>query len=99
MYEVSCRVLEAVLDHVERSGLDLEQFAEGLPYSVKHLRDPSSRIDWETYVQLMRRLRPQFPTPADWEQLGRQFVRSKQMLRLKPLFRLLINPQLVAKWL
>ncbi len=98
MDEVSCRVAEVFFHRARLAGDSLEQLTEGLPYSLRHLSRPDNRIDWQSFLELVRRTARYCPTDESWIELGREFVRAQQVRAFGDVFYLFANPRLMHKW-
>lgn len=57
MNEVSCRVLIGLVQMAEASGISRDKLHHGFRQSPAHLMDPRNRADWESGMEMLRRLR------------------------------------------
>ncbi len=54
MREVSCRVFDIFLRDLRKRGLDAQALVKGTSCELQHLRNRNERVDWQTFVQVMK---------------------------------------------
>ncbi len=72
--EVSCIALSVIFAAAEKRGIALECLAEGVPYSLAHMRRRRSWIDWTAFAQLSRNMEAIWSADELFE-IGREALR------------------------
>jgi signal transduction histidine kinase len=85
MTEVSCRALEVHLRYIDREGIPLARFIEGLDLDEAVLRNPSARIRWDDFARLCDRLAKLCGSIQILEQLGAE---SQESPALSPILKI-----------
>jgi signal transduction histidine kinase/DNA-binding response OmpR family regulator len=88
--EVSCRIVQAVMEYAERQGIHSGALCRDMPYSQQHLRNKQERIDWAAYCTMMGNLRSRW-TDDDFERLGVAVLRSVAFRNVMSVARLLFD--------
>jgi signal transduction histidine kinase len=101
MNEVSCRTTAAVIRSLVERGVDPQQMVRGTPLVLPTLEDPSARIPWDTYVQVMENAAEIVGGPDHFEELCATFYPQNDGL-LKELASHLVSPRALyhmgARW-
>src|SRR5688500_14931597 len=85
MSEVSCRALEVHLRYIDRQGIPLARFIEGLELDEAVLRNPSARLRWDDFALLCDRLAKLCGSIHTLEHLGAE---SQESPALSPILKI-----------
>jgi signal transduction histidine kinase/CheY-like chemotaxis protein len=101
MNEVSCRTTAAIIRSLVARGIDATHMAHGISVGLETLEDPSARIPWDDFVQVLRNCGDLTHGPAGLEEICATFYPQNDGL-LKDLGRQLLSPRALyhmgARW-
>jgi signal transduction histidine kinase len=101
MNEVSCRTTAAIIRSLVARGIDAEHMAHGIPFGLETLEDPSARIPWDDFLQVLRNCADLTNGPGGIEEICATFYPQNDGL-LKDLGRQLLSPRALyhmgARW-
>ncbi len=97
MKEVSCRVFEIFYGPLAAKKLPAETLVEGAEVSLATLHDKNERIDWATFVDVMRNVRRAF-TDDELVEMGRMHLRTPMTRFASVIARLLFSPMEFYEW-
>ena len=92
MSEVSCNATAVVIQVLERRGIDTTGLADGLPVSLRTLREGRGMVDWETFAHVLSRVEARTRGILTLEQLGRELVHMPAWRRVARLASYLFGP-------
>jgi signal transduction histidine kinase len=69
------------LDAARARGLQPQAMLSGLHATAAQVQSPAERIDWDDFLELIRRLRAVVPQDSDWVEVGRGFTRGEYVMR------------------
>ena len=78
-------------------GVSVAEVVEGTGVTVEQLRDKKERLDWATFVSVMRNMRPHF-TDEEYVALGRSFMHSPALRFAFVVARLAFSPIDIYRW-
>jgi PAS domain S-box-containing protein len=96
--EVRCLITPAVLGFARERGLDEAELLAGVPYAPEHLCDPSRRIDWSSFVRLLRNGAGHL-SDDDWAEIGRRMIPAQSSRPFGLLARALYTPAELVEWM
>ena len=95
--EVSCKVIQALLQYMDERGVDPGIACHDIPYSYEHLRNKDERIEWDVFCRILRNLRPLWKD-ADFEAVGFDITRHSSFRSILAIGRLLFNGPEIYRW-
>jgi len=67
--EVSCKILQPVFLACLKKGIRIEKIIHDIPYDKKYLSNKHERIEWNTFVRIIKNLRTYFDA-KEFEEIG-----------------------------
>jgi two-component system cell cycle sensor histidine kinase/response regulator CckA len=93
MREVSCRATRILLEALDGSDVSIATLVQGLPCSLTELRDPSGRIDWDVFAELLARLDSVCGDRLSPEDIGARMLKVPSFDLLRRAGQLLVSPR------
>ncbi|HEY3818631.1 MAG TPA: ATP-binding protein [Polyangiaceae bacterium] len=90
---MSCKASSILLETLSRSGIDLDPLVRGLPVGLDHLRDPSQRIDWDTFATVFDRAEQACEGVISLEELGERMLVVPSYVFLRQAAQLVVTPR------
>lgn len=97
MNEVACRALEIVVNAARQKGIADDEVVASSGVSYERLRHRKERIDWSQFCAIMRNLRAHI-TDDEYVELGRKYMRSRNMRFAFVIARLVFSPLDIYRW-
>jgi signal transduction histidine kinase len=96
--EVSCRVTVVMIEAAEQRGVDPAALADGLPFSLQHLRTRRNWIDWVSWSRLLRNA-GRIWSDAELEDVADAMLRAPSLRALVAIASLVTTPQEFNSWM
>src|SRR5690242_12975291 len=97
MSDVSCKALDGWFQEAKKRKVPPEVLAQGLPYSLKHLKNKHERIDWASFARFVKNSRT-FMSEDDLVHMGGAFLRSPVVRSHALLARFLFSAKDFYRW-
>lgn len=96
--EVSCRIVQAILQRLAEQHQETERVFSCLPYSREYLANKNERITWDDFCRVVDRLKANW-SESDFEALGNRVLRSRSFHGSMTTARLFFNASDLYLWI